>query len=333
MHKPTISLIIPCYNEEQNIDFAYSEITAFWHLHMQACNLELVFVDDGSKDATAEKINVLASKDPRVSFIQFSRNFGKEIATTAGIQHCTGDACIMFDADLQYPLEALPEFFAKWQAGYDVVVGSREKKQTNNIIEIIGSYLFYKIVNAIADIEVRAGALDYRLMDRKVIDEFCRLTERSRMTRALIDWLGFHRTYIGYSEKPRNAGEASYSFIKRVKLALNTFVGTSFFPLRLAGYAGVGVATLSGVAGVVVAINRFVLDDPLGWATSGSTSIGILVVFLTGINMMCMGLISLYIENIHVEVVNRPLYVVKNKPKALSNTHITNKPQPTVIHF
>ena len=313
MDKKVISIIIPCYNEEQNIEEAYSHITKFWESKIPDYDFELVFVDDGSRDKSVQIITKLSKSDGKVKLVEFSRNFGKELATTAGIQNCTGDACIMYDADLQYPIEKLPDFIAKWEKGADVVVGIRDKKNTNNLVEKIGSYCFYKLINIIAEVEVRAGALDFRLMDRIVINEFNKLTERGRMTRSLIDWLGFKRDYIFYKENERFAGEASYSFIKRVNLALSTFLSTSLFPLKFAGYLGIIISIITGPLGVILAINKYLLKDILGWSTTGATQVGVLTAFLIGINLMCMGLISLYIANIHIEVTNRPLYVVKNR--------------------
>jgi polyisoprenyl-phosphate glycosyltransferase len=181
----------------------------------------------------------------------------------------------------------------------------------------------------IAEIQIRSGALDFRLMDRSVINEFNKFTERGRMTRALIDWLGFNRDYVFYTESPRVAGIASYDFSKRLALAFNTFISTSLLPLKLAGYLGVMITLVSGPVGFFLAANTFFFNDILGLGTTGSTQVGILSVFLTGINLMSLGLIALYIANIHTEVANRPLYVVK---KTL-NYHKNQPTKPTIIHF
>jgi polyisoprenyl-phosphate glycosyltransferase len=330
MHKkPLISLIVPCYNEQESIELAVHEITKFWKKIEHNYDYEIVCVDDGSRDKTSQIIEKLSVKNPNVKLVQFSRNFGKEIATTAGIAYCSGDACIMYDADMQYPIEKIPDFLAKWKLGADVVVGIRDKKKTSNIIEKVGSFAFYKLVNMIAEIQIRSGALDFRLMDRSVINEFNKFTERGRMTRALIDWLGFKRDYVFYTEGPRVAGEASYDFSKRLALAFNTFISTSLLPLKLAGYLGVIITIISGLVGLFTAVNKFVFNDPLGLGITGSTQVGILSVFLTGINLISLGLIALYIANIHTEVANRPLYVVK---KTL-NYHKPQPVKPTVIHF
>lgn len=312
--KPLVSLIIPCFNEETNILNTYQTIQDFWNQNLaKDYALEIVMVDDGSTDTTAKEIEKLAQKNSNLKFIQFSRNFGKEIATTAGIEVCTGDCAIMFDADLQYPINKLPEFLQKWASGSEVVVGLRDRKKTRNLIEKIGSFAFYKIIKLISEVQIESGALDYRLIDRVVISEFTRFTERGRMTRALIDWLGFTRSYVCYAENDRASGTASYSFAKRVKLALSTFVATSLLPLKLAGYLGVLICLVSGLLGLFILITRYLLGDPFGLSITGSAAIGIMVVFLTGVNLMSLGLIALYIANIHTEVSNRPLYVIKKK--------------------
>lgn len=311
--KQKLSLILPCYNEEANISFAYCEIMNT--LKSIDIEYELVFVDDGSIDNTILEIENLQKNDRNILLIEFARNFGKEMATSAGINNCTGDGAIIVDVDMQYPIEKLPEFIAKWRAGADVVVGIRDKKKTNNLIEIIGSKTFYKVCDIISEIEIKSGALDYRLIDRKVIDEFKRFTEHGRMTRALIDWLGFQRDYVSYQEKPRQFGEPAYSFVKRCKLAFNTFIGTSLVPLKIAGWLGLIISLISGILGVVVIVQKYILDDLWGWQITGSASVGILNIFLTGVMLMGMGLMAIYVGHIHCEILNRPMYVIRHMSK------------------
>ncbi len=310
---PLVSLIIPCFNEEIGIENTYQVITEFWKKIENKYNLELVMIDDGSKDNTYSVLRTLAKMDSKIKLIQFSRNFGKEIATSCGIHYSKGDCCIMFDADLQYPIESITEFLDEWQKGYEVVIGIRDKKQTNNLIEKIGSYLFYKILHLISDLDFRSGALDFRLLDRRVIEEFNKFTERGRMTRALIDWLGFKRKYIFYTEKPRAKGVSNFSLSSRIRLAISTYISTSLFPLKIAGYLGLIISLFSGFLGLIISINKYLLNDVLQWSTSPISEIGILVLFLTGLNLVCLGIIALYIANIHGETSNKPLYVIRNK--------------------
>jgi polyisoprenyl-phosphate glycosyltransferase len=311
--KPILSLIVPCHNEEENIPDLYFKFKEVWQALQNQYEYELIFIDDGSSDGSVEAIEKLHKTDPMVKLVELSRNFGKEVALSAGVHECNGDACIFLDADLQYPIDILPQFLTKWSEGYEVVVGIRDKKNTNNLIETVGSKMFYLIINNLSEIKIQSGALDYRLLDRKVIEVYKQFSERNRMTRALIDWLGFKRTTISYTELARTKGTPSYSFIKRFKLALWTMVTQSLFPLRFAGYLGIYVTLFSGLLGVYLLLDSYVFDDQLPGAFSGPFMIGVLTVFLNGLTLSCLGLIALYIENIHIEVMDRPLYVIRKK--------------------
>jgi len=308
--KSVISVIIPCFNEEENIADCYNELKKVWQ-KLPLYDYEIIFVDDGSSDWTVMEITKIQIQDPRVRLVEFSRNFGKEIAISAGFDHCSGESAIVVDADLQYPLDKIPEFVALWENGSEVVIGMRDKKQTANIIEKIGSRCFYWIMGRIGEREILPGALDFRLIDREVIDHFNRFTERNRMTRALVDWLGFDRAFVSYQEKPRNKGTVSYSLTKRIKLALNSFILHSLFPLKFAGYLGIFITIFAGILGGSSLINQFLTKE--SWIFSGPFLLGLLNLFLIGILLVCLGLIALYIANIHTEVVNRPLYVVKTR--------------------
>jgi polyisoprenyl-phosphate glycosyltransferase len=306
-----ISLIIPCYNEEENISVLYKEIQKFSKVLHKKYSLEILFIDDGSKDNTILEIKKIKSKNQKIKLIEFSRNFGKEIATTAGINNCSGDSCVIVDADLQYPIEILSNFIQLWENGVEVVIGIRNKKQTNNIIEKIGSRLFYFLTSFISQIDIKKGALDFRLIDRKVIEEFNKFTEHGRMTRALIDWLGFKRDYIYYDEKPRKFGNSSFSFLRRFQLAFNTLVVTSLLPLRIAGLLGLFISTVAAITGIYVVLQKYILETNWGLSITGSASLGIFNLFLTGLLLICIGLIALYIEFIHIETLNRPLYTIR----------------------
>jgi dolichol-phosphate mannosyltransferase len=311
IQEKTISLIIPVYNEEKNIPLLYESIKKV--MENIAVGRELIFVNDGSVDGSLEELKKIKVADQWVKIIDFSRNFGKEIATTAGIDHCIGDACIMLDADLQHPVELIPEFIKKWENGAEVVVGVRKKNRGEGLVKRLGSYLFYKIINRISDMEIVSQATDFRLLDRAVIDEFKKLTERNRMTRALIDWLGFRREYICFAANPRMHGKASYSFWKLMRLAFNSIISFSLFPLRIAGYLGVTITLLSGILGIFIFITKY-LSGILYF--SGPVILAVVILFLIGIVLICLGLIALYIANIHSEVGNRPLYIIR---KSTSN--------------
>jgi dolichol-phosphate mannosyltransferase len=313
-NKKVISLILPCYNEQDSIAFAYKQITNFWQKKIKKYDYEIIFIDDGSYDNSLSEIQKILKKDSKVKLLEFSKNFGKEIALTAGINNCQGDSCLMLDVDLQYPIESIPDFIQKWEEGFEVVIGVRERKETKNIIEKIGSFLFYKVMGIISETMIVPGALDYRMLDRKAIDSFNRFTERGRITRNLIDWMGFKQTYILYKEKARLRGEASFTFVKRFKLAFDGFISHSLVPLKLAGYLGLFITLTTGITGVFALITQIMLFyRTQSLIFSAPFLLGLLNSFLIGIVLICLGLMALYIANIHTEVINRPIYILRNK--------------------
>jgi dolichol-phosphate mannosyltransferase len=308
-----ISIIIPAYNEEKNVPLVYVELKKVFAKCSSEYAFDILFINDGSSDGTILELEKLVEENQNVKCIDFSRNFGKEVATTAGLNNCVGDACIMLDADLQHPVELIPEFIREWENGAEVVVGIRKKNKSVGLMKKIGSVLFYKIINRISEVPVVPNATDYRLMDRAVIDEFNRFTETNRMTRALIDWLGFKRAYITFEANERLHGEASYSFWKLFKLALNSFVSLSLLPLKIAGYLGIAITLLSGFAGFYILLGKYFFRTSFASTFSDSENLAILLVFLVGILLMSIGLMALYIANIHGEVINRPMYVIRKK--------------------
>jgi polyisoprenyl-phosphate glycosyltransferase len=303
-----VSIIVPIYNEEKNIPVLYEKINEIGK--NLSYDLEIIFVNDGSRDKSILELRKLEEKDDRARVVDFSRNFGKELATTAGINLCKGDACIMIDADLQHPVEVIREFLVKWEKGAEVVIGVREKNKGEGVVKKAGSVLFYKIINWISDTGIVPNATDFRLLDRVVIDEFNKLTERNRMTRALIDWMGFRRDFVKFQANERLFGTASYSYLKLFRLAFNSMISLSLVPLKLAGYLGIIITLLSGTLGIFIFITRYVMNS-LDY--SGSAILAVIILFLIGIVLICLGLIALYIANIHAEVTNRPLYVIRKK--------------------
>jgi len=311
--KKLISIIVPVYNEEKNVPLFYEKIKPI--LEALSYDWELLFVNDGSRDKSIVELEKLEKADARVRVIDFSRNFGKEVAVTAGINFAKGDACIILDADLQHPIEKIPEFIAKWEKGVEVVVGVREKNKGEGWVKKIGSYLFYKLINRISEMEIITRATDYRLLDRVVIDEFNRLTEKNRMTRALIDWLGFRREYIYFEANERIHGVPAYNFWKLVKLAFNSVVSFSLVPLKLAGYLGMFITLFSGTAGLYILLGKYIFHTHFASTFSDAENLAIMIVFLVGIILVSIGLLALYIANIHIEVANRPLYIVRKTKK------------------
>jgi polyisoprenyl-phosphate glycosyltransferase len=310
--KKLISIVVPIYNEEKNIRLFFQTLVKVL-AGLADFDFEIIFVNDGSIDQSALIIEQLAKTDGRIKYLEFSRNFGKEIATTAGLNNARGAAAIMIDADLQHPPALILELIAKWQNGAEVVIGVRKTNRGAGLVKMIGSQIFYKIINNITDIKIMPQATDFRLIDRVVIDEFNRFTENNRMTRALIDWLGFRREYIYFDADPRTDGCARYGFWKLCKLAVASFISLSLLPLKLAGYLGVLIVFGSGLFGLYILLGGYIFHFAHPSSFSGSAQLAILIVFLVGIILMSLGLIALYIANIHGEVARRPLYVVRKK--------------------
>jgi dolichol-phosphate mannosyltransferase len=311
-----ISIIIPIYNESKNIPLIHAEVNRVFDT-IPHYDYEIIFVNDGSKDNSSQKVKEIMQNSPHVTLLDFSRNFGKEEATSAGLHRSTGDAVICLDADLQHPPKYIPEFISKWEAGDDVIIGVRTNNASDSVVKKIGSYFYYKIINSISETEIIPRATDFRLIDRQVVDEFNLLTERNRMTRGLIDWLGFKRSILLFEASDRLHGEAGYSTFKLIKLATESFISHSLFPLRLAGYIGMFILPVSGILGIVMFIDRYVND--LGLRFSGPAMLANVTLFLVGIVLVSIGLLAYYIGHIFEESQNRQLYVIRKERQVSSN--------------
>jgi polyisoprenyl-phosphate glycosyltransferase len=306
-----LSIIIPVYNEEKNIPLIYAKLKKV--LDGTSYDYEIIFIDDGSADDSAKIIKNLADKNNNIKLIQFSRNFGKEIAISAGIKNAAGNAIIMIDADLQHPAEKIPEFLKKWEQGAEVVIGIRNQNKSEEITKKIGSFIFYKIINSISDVPVVPQATDFRLIDRIVADEFNKFTERNRLARGLIDWLGFKRDFVYFDANERINGKAKYGATQLIRLAFSSFISLSMLPLKFAGYLGIFIIIISGPMGLFIFIEKYILKDPWGLSISGSAILAVIILFLVGIILVSLGLIALYIANIQSEALNRPIYVIRRE--------------------
>jgi dolichol-phosphate mannosyltransferase len=312
MPKQIISLVVPVYNEEKNIALLYERFLTLFSPLSEKYDYEFIVVEDGSSDGSVEVLEKIASRDSHFKYIQFSRNFGKEIALSAGLDRASGDAVVMIDADLQHPIELLPQFIARWVRGAEVVVGVRNKNRGEGWIKKYGSVLFYKIMNVIGETKITPRATDYRLIDKKVVMAFRRFTEHGRMTRGLIDWLGFKREYIYFDAHERVNGKVGYSKIKLFRLAFSAFISHSLLPLKFAGYLGIVITLLSACVGVFLLLGRFVFYNAFALSFTGTADLAVLLIFLVGIVLSCLGLVALYIATIKDEVANRPRYVVSH---------------------
>ena len=308
-----ISIIIPIYNEAVNVSLIYRATIDEMRRLGSNFDYEIIFVDDGSVDESLKEIGKIANVDPKVKYLEFSRNFGKEVATTAGLRSASGDAALLIDADMQHPPRLIPEFIAQWQAGFDMVIGVRQENKNESLIKKIGSAVFYRMMNMISETDITARGTDYRLIDRNVIDEFNRFTEHSRITRGLLDWLGFKKAYIYFKADPRVNGHASYKKNKLLNLAISAFVSHSLFPLKFAGYLGIVIIAFSGPLGIFIFINSYIISDPFSFNFSGPAILAVINLFLSGVILSCLGLTAMYIANIQGETTNRPLYVIRNR--------------------
>ena len=305
----TISIIVPVYNEEKNILLVNAEILKVFS--SLPYGYEIIFVNDGSKDNSQAIIESLTKKDKKIRSIEFSRNFGKEAATSAGLDAAGSDAVIIIDADLQHPVSLIPEFIERWQRGAEVVIGVRNKSKSNSSLKKFGSFMFYKIMNLIGETKIIPHATDFLLLDKKVVLSFRRFTEHNRMTRGLIAWLGFKRDYINFVASERINGAASYSKLKLTKLALSSFVAHSLFPLKFVGYFGLFITVVSGLFGTLLLFGKYLFHNIYASSFSGPAQLAILIIFLVGLMMASLGLVALYIGNIKNEVANRPNYIIR----------------------
>ena len=267
-----------------------------------------IFVDDGSQDKSLEVAESLAQKDDRVTVIELSRNFGKEIALTAGVHILDCDAVIMMDADLQHPAAYIPRFIEEWEKGFDIVAGRRISIDNQPFLRRFGSSIFYKLLNSISNVEIIAQSTDFRLLDRIVIESLQSFTERNRMVRGIIDWMGFKKTYVDFEAPERFAGKSVYSYTKLIGLAINSFMSFSLVPLKIGGYLGLLITFLSGFLLVLMTFDR------LFFKLGNFTNLSFVLVantFFVGVILIVLGLIALYVGNINTEVVGRPLYLIR----------------------
>lgn len=305
--KKLISVVVPMYNEGMAVRRFLDEKLLPVLLKLDY-RTEVVVVDDGSTDRTLEAVRGSElMKKVSTRIIAFSRNFGKEIALSAGIREGKGDAVVMIDADGQHPAEAIAEMVRKWEEGAKVVTAVRKRNATKHKL---GSRLFYFLMRRLGNREMVEGAMDFRLIDRSVAEEFNKFTERNRIARGLIDWLGFRQVYIKVELRGRMGGEPSYSFKKLMALAGDSFVSMSRTPLMLFGYVGVGIMVVSLLLGGFILVQQYILGDPLGLDWSGAVAMSVLVSFLVGLVLVSQAITALYVSQIHNEAKGRPLYVI-----------------------
>jgi glycosyltransferase involved in cell wall biosynthesis len=304
--KPRYSIVAPCFNEEGVLHVLYQRVCQA--MDQTGEPWELVLVNDGSHDRTPEIMRELRAADPRVKVVDFARNFGHQIAVTAGLDYAQGDAVVIIDADLQDPPEVILEMIDRWQEGYEVVYAVRAERKGETWFKEFTAKLFYRLIYRITDMDIPLDTGDFRLMDRKVVETMKQMKERHRFIRGMTSWVGFRQTGVSYVREERFAGETHYPFRKMFKFALDAITGFSYLPLQLATYLGFIIAALSAVGALLVVYARLFMGTApfYGQATTLVT-----VLFLGGVQLITLGIIGEYLGRIYDEVKGRPLYIVR----------------------
>ena len=302
-----LSIVVPCYNEEAALPLFYQEVCRVAG-EMAPVEFEFLFVDDGSRDGTLPLLRQLAARDARVRFLSFSRNFGKEAGMLAGLQHAKGDFVALMDADLQDPPALLPELYrAVTEEGYDCAATCRTTRQGEPPIRSFFAKLFYKIINRISDADIVDGARDYRLMRRSVVDAILSLGEYNRFSKGIFGWVGFRTKWVPYVNVERAAGETKWSFWKLLLYSLEGIVAFSTAPLAIASVLGALLCFGSAVAIVVVVCKTLLFGDPVG----GWPSMMCVLLFFSGVQLFCTGILGQYLAKTYLETKRRPVYLVR----------------------
>ena len=304
--KKILSIVSPVYNEAENLGEFYSRvINATDNLNLE---IEIIYINDGSQDSTIDIITKQRQIDNRITIIDLSRNFGKEIALTAGLDYSSGDAVIVIDADLQDPPELIPKLVEKWREGYDVVNAKRIKRKGESLLKKVMSYIYYRLLFYLSDINVPKDTGDFRLLNKNALDALLKLREKHRYMKGLFVWVGFKQKEIEYEREPRFKGKTKWSFFSLFNLAFDGLTSFSIMPLRLASTIGFLSALIGFFYGAVIVFKTLFFHEPV----AGFTSLVVLVTFFGGIQLLSIGIIGEYIGRIFNETKNRPLYVVKN---------------------
>lgn len=301
---PELSVVIPVFNEEANLSLLYSRLKHT--LGALQASYEIVFVDDGSRDASLALLRELAASDPCVRAIELARNFGHQVAISAGLDHARGKGVIVMDADLQDPPEVLPQFIAKWREGHDVVYAIREQRK-EHVFKRAAYAVFYRLLQRVANIEIPLDAGDFCIMDRRVVELLTSMPERNRFVRGIRSWVGLNQVGLAYERHARHAGRPKFTFTRLVYLALDGLVSFSFLPLRVITMLGLAVSFVSLVLALFYAVKKLTVGlNPPGFAT-----LVVAIFFLAGMQLITIGVIGEYVGRIFEEVKRRPLYVVR----------------------
>ncbi|MFZ1301777.1 MAG: glycosyltransferase family 2 protein [Candidatus Microsaccharimonas sp.] len=302
----TISILIPAYNEEPVLDKLFTRLANLAN-DTKDYNFEFLFINDGSKDKTLQIIKDYAEKDPRVSYVNLSRNFGKEIGMIAGLDHVTGDATVIIDADLQDPPELIPEMIKLWEEGYDDVYAKRKSREGESWLKKSTSKLYYKTLQSVTHIPIQEDTGDFRLLDRRVIEALKQFRESQRNTKAMFSWVGFHKKEILYDRDARAAGETKWNYLKLINLAIDGITSFTTAPLRISTFVGVLVSFFTFLYLVIIVIRTIFFGADL----AGYPSMMAVILFLGGVQLLSLGIIGEYIGRIFNETKQRPLYLIE----------------------
>lgn len=307
MRKKNVSIVIPCYNEEEAIPIIYHAIATEMSALLEY-DYEILLVNDGSKDGTLQVMKELAEQDVHVKYFSFSRNFGKEAAIYAGLGNAKGDYIVMMDADMQDPPALLPKMIELLESGeYDCVATRRVTRKGEGAIRSLGARLFYKVIRKMSNINIADGARDYQMMTRQMVDSVLALTEYNRFSKGIFEWVGYRKTWLEFENVERSAGETKWSFWKLVLYSLEGILNFSNVPLTISSYLGMLMTALSFVAIIFIVVRKLLFGDPVdGWASTVC-----IITFVGGIQLFCMGIMGQYMSKMYSEVKRRPHYIIQ----------------------
>lgn len=305
-----LSVIVPCYNEEESVALFYEELLKnepFFQEHQ--IELELLYINDGSKDRTVEEVKKLHEKDSRVHLVSFSRNFGKEAAMYAGLEHSRGDYVVMMDVDLQDPPALLPEMFTHIWEGYDSVATRRVSRKGEPPVRSFFARMFYRLMKKISKTEIMDGARDYRLMTRQMVDAILSMQEYNRFTKGIFGWVGFNTKWLEFENVERARGETKWNFWKLFLYSLDGITAFSTVPLMLASVVGVLFCLLAFIMIIFIIVRKLIFGDPV----SGWPSLVCIILMTSGVQFFCTGILGQYLAKTYMEVKRRPIYLVKEE--------------------
>jgi glycosyltransferase involved in cell wall biosynthesis len=331
--KPLISVVVPVHFEEMVLEAFYERVVATFERVQQNVDFELLFVNDGSSDRSLQIMLALRERDPRLKVIHLSRNFGHQIAVTAGIDNAFGDAVVLIDSDLQDPPEVILEMLQKWREGYKVVYGVRSERRGESRFKLLTAQWFYRALDTMSEVKIPLDTGDFRLMDRVVVEGLREMREESRYVRGMVSWLGFPQCGVPYTRDARFAGETKYTLFKMMRFAMNGLTSFSESPLVVSAWIG-AIVTLVGLASLVyIIVGKLLHPDALesGWASLMTT-----VIFFGGVQLLSLGVLGQYIGRVYREVKRRPLYVVEaawglGETARRRSTPRSINPQPGVV--